>query len=576
MDEYPVARDELVRYFYDEAVELLGALDRDLLRLEAYVGRPADPEILAALFRGLHTIKGDAGMLEFVDVAGVAHALESAADLLRTGRLDVSAAVIQLLFEGRDVLTAAVQASVSGAPAPAALQPFLRRLSAGLGIPLAPEEPPQGPALEPPEPSAQARETPAAPIATRTETVRVDVERLDLLMNLVGELVINRTRISDIAGTLVRAVLDRADPDGLARLAKDLVESAALLARTTNDIQESIMKVRMIPIGTVFERFPRVVRDLARSRNKEVELLVEGAETDLDKTIVDHIGEPLLHLVRNCIDHGVEEPRVREACGKPRSGTIRLGAFHEGNQIIIEVQDDGAGIDLARIRARGIRLGLIGDGDALTERELMQLIFYPGFTTSEHVDDLSGRGVGMDVVKRTVLALKGSFEVDSTLGQGTKFTIKLPLTLAIIQALLVRVAAELYAIPLDAVIESQRLDTDEIREMSGGEEIMVRGSVIPLIRLDEFLGLGRGARGDKVMIVIVGIGGRQVGLVVDAFEGEQEIVIKPLSDILGRIPGVSGATILGNGSISLILDVHELVAAIYEGGPGARAEFSAV
>jgi two-component system chemotaxis sensor kinase CheA len=260
-----------------------------------------------------------------------------------------------------------------------------------------------------------------------------------------------------------------------------------------------------------------------------------------------------------------------------RAGRIRLGAFHEGNQIIIEVEDDGAGIDLVKVRDRAIRLGLVAENDTRTERELMQLIFFPGFTTAEHVDDVSGRGVGMDVVKRTVLGLKGSFETDSTRGAGTRFTIKLPLTLAIIEALLVSVGTELYAIPLDAVIESQRVDPTEVRFLHGGEVITVRDVVIPLIRLGDFLGVAtRRQPTDKVMIVIVGVGGRQVGLVVDGFQGEQEIVIKPLSDIVGRVAGISGATILGNGSISLILDVHTLIAAVYEGGKGARAEFSAV
>jgi two-component system, chemotaxis family, sensor kinase CheA len=598
-DDRSPEREELLKYFRDETSELLERIDADLLRLEAFGdGSRSDPELVGSLFRGLHTIKGNAGMLDFHDVARIAHALESIVGLLRDGGLALSVKSVELLFEGRDLLTATVRAGLEESESPAGLRRYLERVDALLlGGPVdvakaqaavdaffsgarasdAPAEP------EPVRstPAQPPRAAPARPVtAQRTETVRVDVERLDLLMNLVGELVINRTRISDIAATFARSLAQRGNGNGHARLetlAKELAESAALLGRTTNEIQESIMKVRMIPIGTVFERFPRLIRDLARSRNKEVELVIEGAETDLDKTIVDHIGEPLLHLVRNCIDHGIEEAREREVQGKPRAGRIRLGAFHEGNQIIIEVEDDGAGIDLTKVRDRAIRLGLIAENDSRTERDLMQLIFFPGFTTAEHVDDVSGRGVGMDVVKRTVLGLKGSFETDSVRALGTKFTIKLPLTLAIIQALLVSVGSELYAIPLDAVIESQRVDPEEVRVLHGGEVITVRGTVIPLIRLADFLGVGahRGSD-DKVMIVIVGVGGRQVGLVVDGFQGEQEIVIKPLSDIVGRVAGISGATILGNGSISLILDVHTLIAAVYEGDRGARAEFSAV
>ena len=411
------------------------------------------------------------------------------------------------------------------------------------------------------------------------QTIRVDIDRLDALLNLVGELVINRTRISDIASTLGRLMGDRALNSSIGLigpLSKDLADSAALLARTTNEIQESIMKVRMVPIGQVFDRFPRTVRDVAKARGKEVQLQISGADTDLDKTIVDEVGEPLMHLLRNCVDHGIEAPDERERQGKQRMGTIALNAYHEGNQIIIEISDDGGGINLDKVRAKAIKNGLIDTEDRLTDRELIELIFTPGFSTADEVSDVSGRGVGMDVVKRNITKLKGIFDVDSAPGQGTRFTIKLPLTLAIIQALLVRVVDELYAIPLDSVIESQRVEMPDVRTVHGSEVITLRGQVVPLLRIADFFELGGDRDPEKVMIVIVGLQGRQVGLVVDSFEGEQEIVIKPLSDVVGRIPGISGATILGNGSISLIIDVHSLVSDAYAGGKVTRAEFSGV
>jgi two-component system, chemotaxis family, sensor kinase CheA len=452
---------------------------------------------------------------------------------------------------------------------------------------------------EPPKVETPAVETPnaeapkAAPAAAGAspnaeqkrssihQTIRVDIERLDSLLNLVGELVINRTRISDIANTLERLMSDKVNTVGASSgivgpLAKDLADSAALLARTTNEIQESIMKVRMVPIGQVFDRFPRLVRDVAKARGKEVQLVISGAETDLDKTIVDEVGEPLMHLLRNNVDHGIEPPDEREKLGKPRVGTISLNAYHEGNQIIIEVSDDGGGINLEKVRARGIKQGLISADDRLSDREIIELIFTPGFSTAEVVSDVSGRGVGMDVVKRNISRLKGVFDVNTAPGEGTRFTIKLPLTLAIIQALLVRVGEELYSIPLDSVIESQRVEMPDVRTVHGNEVITLRGQVVPLLRIAEFFELGGRRDPDKVMIVIVGLQGRQVGLVVDQFEGEQEIVIKPLSDVVGRIAGISGATILGNGSISLIIDVHSLVGEAYAGGKVARAEFSGV
>jgi len=667
-------RSEFVQYFRDETEELLQSIDADLLRLEQYVDSGAiDAEIVASLFRALHTIKGSAGMLEFAGVQQIAHKLENVYDLLRKDRMPLTESGINLLFEGRDVLTGLIREAIAGGETPAGVDEYVERLDAFAGVydstaqaiegprsetdaeedltplddaqvaafqaeverllaqartapaaagavapPLdaagataidaaeaqaavdaflttgattpapapfaaafAPEQPmPTAP--QPPTPKSNATPasaTTAAPDAKRAknQTIRVDIDRLDLLLNLVGELVINRTRISDIAGTLGRQLGNgaRAD-DGLGNLAKDLLESSALLARTTNEIQESIMKVRMVPIGQVFDRFPRMVRDLAKARGKDIHLEIAGAETDLDKTIVDEVGEPLMHLVRNCVDHGIEPPDVREANGKPRHGTIKLNAYHEGNQVIIEISDDGGGIDLQRVRDKGVRMGVIAESDRLSDREIIELIFTPGFSTANAVTDVSGRGVGMDVVKKNILRLKGVFDVDSVPGEGTTFTMKLPLTLAIIQALLVNVADELYSIPLDAVIESQRINAADVRTVHGGEVITLRGQVVPLIRIAEFFRLDAPRDPDKVMIVIVGLQGRQVGLVVDSFQGEQEIVIKPLSDVIGRIAGISGATILGNGSISLIIDVHSLVAAARGSGKVTRAEFSGV
>lgn len=636
-------KSEFISYFRDEAEELLQQIDADLLQLEDFVGSEhVDGELVNSLFRALHTIKGSSGMLQFTDVQNLAHKLENLCDLLRKERMPLSESCVDVLFGGRDFLTDLVEAAVNGKNLPSGLNDYIGRLDSFVAVyeetsnviegtataevsfeaaagaeneetaseedlaafeadvwrlveqarAAAPEAPP-APQAQAPAPAQEAPVKPAradapakseAKRATTHQTIRVDIERLDLLLNLVGELVINRTRISDIAGTLERTLTDKngaaAALNGHAKdlvpLAKELADSSALLARTTNEIQESIMKVRMVPIGQVFDRFPRLVRDVAKARGKEVQLTISGAETDLDKTIVDEVGEPLMHLLRNCVDHGIEQPDEREKRGKPRHGTISLNAYHEGNQIIIEVSDDGHGIDLERVRARGIKQGLIGPDDRLTDREIVELIFTPGFSTAEVISDVSGRGVGMDVVKKNITRLKGVFDVNTVPGAGTTFTIKLPLTLAIIQALLVRVADELYAIPLDSVIESQRIEMQDVRTVHGNEVITLRGQVVPLLRISEFFELGGQRDPDKVMIVIVGLQGRQVGLVVDSFQGEQEIVIKPLSDVVGRIPGISGATILGNGSISLIIDVHSLVSEAYSSGRVARAEYSGV
>jgi two-component system chemotaxis sensor kinase CheA len=642
-------RTEFVQYFRDETEELLQSIDSDLLRLERYVDSGTiDVEIVNALFRGLHTVKGSAGMLDFKDVQHVAHKLENLFDLLRKERMPLSEGCISLLFEGRDVLTDLVHAAVDNVENPVSVDAFLERLDTFAAVyestavaiegkrpdanadqleALAPVDmleveafeaevarllaasaaqkaaataapvqaaaaaappTPAAAAAVPPAQAAAALPTPAPAAASKpptavapavaatakNQTIRVDIERLDMLLNLVGELVINRTRISDIAATLARNIDEASEKRDIAGLAKDLAESSALLARTTNEIQESIMKVRMVPIGNVFDRFPRMVRDLAKTRNKEVILEINGGDTDLDKTIVDEVGEPLMHLVRNCVDHGIEAPDVRAANGKPRAGVLNLNAYHEGNQVIVEIVDDGGGIPLDKVRARAIKQGLLSESDRPSDREIMELIFAPGFSTAEVVTDVSGRGVGMEIVKKNITRLNGVFEVDSALGRGTKFTIKLPLTLAIIQALLVRVADELYSIPLDSVVESQRINAADVRTVHGGEVITLRGQVVPLIRVGEFFGLGNPRDPDKVMIVIVGLQGRQVGLVVDSFQGEQEIVIKPLSDVIGVIPGISGATILGNGSISLIMDVHSLVTTAHGGRGSMRAQLA--
>jgi two-component system chemotaxis sensor kinase CheA len=567
---------------------------RDLLTelVEAAIGDQPSPTGVAEFIEKLdkftsiyeqtaQVIEGRGGPEQSFEAA---HAAEQTA-ASPTDAEAFEAEVQRLLAEAaaqKETAAAATAPASADEPVPSAAPAFEEASATPSAAPAAAQPPPPEPTAPKAAPGTTASPNAEQKRSSIHQTIRVDIERLDALLNLVGELVINRTRISDIANTLERLMADKASTAGgassgiIAPLAKDLADSAALLARTTNEIQESIMKVRMVPIGQVFDRFPRLVRDVAKARGKEVQLVISGAETDLDKTIVDEVGEPLMHLLRNNVDHGIEPPDEREKLGKARVGTISLNAYHEGNQIIIEVSDDGGGINLDKVRARGIKQGLISADDRLSDREIIELIFTPGFSTADVVSDVSGRGVGMDVVKRNISRLKGVFDVDTTPGQGTRFTIKLPLTLAIIQALLVRVGEELYAIPLDSVIESQRVEMVDVRTVHGNEVITLRGQVVPLVRIAEFFELGGQRDPDKVMIVIVGLQGRQVGLVVDQFEGEQEIVIKPLSDVVGRIAGISGATILGNGSISLIIDVHSLVGEAYAGGRVARAEYSGV
>jgi two-component system chemotaxis sensor kinase CheA len=377
------------------------------------------------------------------------------------------------------------------------------------------------------------------------QTVRVDIDRLDNLMNLVGELVMHKGRLGQIATS---------------RKIVELNETMEQIDRISTDLQSVVMKVRMVAIEQVFNRFPRMVRDLAKELNKEVEFLLEGKETELDRTVIDEIGDPLIHLLRNAIDHGIEAPAVRAANGKPRLGTIILRARHEGNNVYIEVEDDGAGIQTDRIRQKAIDRGLIGSKEAeeMTNEEAIELLFSPGFSTAENVTDISGRGVGLDVVKSKIESLNGEMQVESKPGEGTRFKIKLPLTLAIIQALMVSVRDEIYAIPLSSVNETTILLQEEIKMIQNQEVMVLRGNVLPLYRLDNLLEVPGESQSDELYVVVVRKGDKQIGLVVDTLIGQEEIVIKTLGKVLAGIPGIAGAIVAGDGNVRLILDISTL------------------
>ncbi|HAA09091.1 MAG: chemotaxis protein CheW [Syntrophomonadaceae bacterium] len=377
------------------------------------------------------------------------------------------------------------------------------------------------------------------------QTVRVDIDRLDNLMNLVGELVMHKGRLGQIASN---------------RRIVELNETIEQIDRISTDLQSVVMKVRMVPIEQVFNRFPRMVRDLAKELNKEIEFIMEGKETELDRTVIDEIGDPLIHLLRNAIDHGLESPSVRTQKGKPRIGTIILRARHEGNSVFIEVEDDGAGIQIERVKNKAVAKGIITakEAEEMTAEQAVDLLFSPGFSTAENITDVSGRGVGLDVVKSKIESLNGEIQVDSKPGQGTKFVVKLPLTLAIIQALMVAVRDEIYAIPLSTVNETTMLSSEDIRLIQNQEVIVLRGNVLPLYRLDSLLEVPGETQSDESYVVVVHKGNKQIGLVVDRLIGQQEIVIKSLGKVLAGTPGIAGAIVAGDGNVRLILDIDTL------------------
>lgn len=381
----------------------------------------------------------------------------------------------------------------------------------------------------------------------KTATVRVDTEKLDSLMNLVAELVINKTRLAQI---------------GSEYNLQDLSDTLSHVDRVTSDLQAVVTKVRMVPIENVFNRFPRMVRDLSRELSKEIELVVEGKETELDRTVIDEIGDPLIHLIRNSIDHGIEDPEDREKANKPAKGTILLKAEHEGNNVVITIADDGKGIDAKSIGEKAVEREIVTEEEMelMTEGEILKFIFSSGFSTAQEITDISGRGVGMDVVKNKIEGLNGLIELSTKVGEGTTTRIKLPLTLAIIEALLVKLKEEIYAIPLANIVETIDVMQKEIKTVQNEAVIVLRGEVVPIVNLAKLLEVPEyNTIEENNTVVIVKMGNKKIGLIVDFLIGQQEIVIKSLGRLFTGIKGITGATVLGNGEVALILDVLTLI-----------------
>ena len=608
---------DLIQGFMEESADLVESFERGLLELEQTSG---DPEVLNRIFRAAHTIKGNSAMLGFTDVAQFTHGLEDVLDRLRKGRLRITQAGMDLLLRSLDMLKLKLKtlsqqggASPDAAPLIAELHAYAeggdRPAPSVAGPPTsqaidlvatpapAPAADPRGVPAEAgdggdtprprlgeilvtqagvpqeeidaalqkqkrvgeilvedkvvtPEQIARALETQAAAAPKGdAASIRVHTEKVDKLVNLVGEMVITQSMLAQIVSRFTADQLPR------------LHEAVEAMERHTRDLQERVMAVRMQPIKTVFGRFHRLVRDLAGTLGKQIRLEVTGEETELDKTVIDRIGDPLTHLVRNCVDHGIEAPDVRMAAGKPAQGVVGLHAFHQGGSIFIEVRDDGRGLDAARIRRKALENGLVKEGDVLTDEQLYGLIFRPGFSTAERVTDVSGRGVGMDVVQRNIVSLGGQVAIASVSGHGTTFTIKLPLTLAILDGLSVLVGDETYIIPLVNITESIRPKAEQVQSIVGeGEIVNVRGRVLPIVRLHEVLGVvPRVLDPTKSLLVLVENGREQVALLVDELVGQHQVVIKSLETNYQRVEGVSGATIMGDGHVALILDIPGLV-----------------
>jgi two-component system, chemotaxis family, sensor kinase CheA len=583
---------ELLEGFLSETAELLEKLDDDLVALEK---SSDDADLLNRIFRSIHTVKGASSFLGFDLLVKVTHKTEDVLNRLRKGELQVNPEIMDVILEATDLVKVLVsdikageiqEREIDGTIAKllpllvetvAAVQPQVEAVSsepADSTVPPAAEAAaPVEPSLPQDVPSAPQqkaggdvvmKKSPAPPKPAEgrgddlsdNTTVRVDIKRLDDLMNQVGELVLERNRMIQINQNLQQEDFSKVDFN------EEFGKLTKRMNFVTSELQMQVLKMRMLPVEKVFKKFPRIVRSMARDLGKEVDLHIFGEETELDRSVVDEIGDPLIHLIRNAMDHGLEMPEQRLAAGKPRVGNLVLSAVHEGNQIIISIKDDGNGIDTDRVGRKALEKGLVTEEQlaAMSQREMFDLIFLPGFSTKDKANDLSGRGVGMDVVKTNIKKLNGLIEIKSEKGQGSEFILRLPLTLAIIQSLLVEVEGEVYSIPLSSVLETLRVDQRQFHIIGGQEVLKLRDMVLPLVRLERVFGVQRcGEPDDFCYIVVVGSADKRMGLVVTRLVGQQEVAIKSLGNYLANIPGIAGSTILGDGRVALIIDPVGLV-----------------
>jgi len=572
MSENDVELDEMqeiIEDFLVEADELIDSLDTNLVKLEE---TPSDLDLLNEIFRAAHTIKGTSGFLGLDQVTTLTHKMEDILNKLRKAELVVTAEIMDVLLKSLDILKVLLENVREGSSEEVNLHDILESLKAAIS-----GDSPATVAEKTAEPeriheaTGITEEVEGTVITTASEsidktlsgapksvekkvveqTIRVDVTRLDSMMNLMGELVLGR---NSLVQTVNRINQEHEDLDQM----EQLNQAVASINFITTELQLGVMKMRMQPVGKVFKKFPRMVRDLARDSQKQIELKIFGEETELDKSVIEEIGDPLVHIIRNSCDHGIETPEERKAKGKPEKGTVTLTANQEGSNIIIKIQDDGKGLDIKAIRNKAVEKGLVSrnEVDNLSDRDVFRFIFEAGFSTAKKVTDVSGRGVGMDVVRTNIEKLSGLIELDSHLDKGTTLTIKLPLTLAIIQGLLIESNNDIFILPLSSVYETIKTAHTEIYYVNRKPVFKLRDEVIPLINMDIIYSKASGfTMLEKPYVIIVGLADKKLGINIDRFLGQEEVVIKSLGQYLGATEGVAGATILGDGRIRLIVDL---------------------
>lgn len=553
--------EEILEEFERESAEIVEKLDEDLITLEE---RPDDLELLNQIFRGFHTIKGSSSFLGLAELTDFSHLAEEMLNKLRKKEMQANAQIIDVLLESIDKIKLFLANIGKEKPEKIDVSSTGKKIKELIeGKPVGQDKVKAEAEKKPErEKTISAAKSSSQPTVSQKKkeispTIRVEVERLDNLLNLVGELVLERNRFFQ----MTRRFKERFEADPLA---DDLSSIGTQLDLLTTDLHLGVMKARMLPVGNVFKRFPRQVRDLCREKGKDIDLQISGEETELDKSILELISDPLVHLVRNAVDHGIELLEERKRLGKRPEGTLKLRAYHQGNYIHLEISDDGKGMDPELIKRKAVEKKLITSREAegLSRREALNLIFTPGFSTAEVVTDVSGRGVGMDVVKTNIEKLNGMVDIETEVDKGTTISIKLPLTLVIVQVLLVKVAEEVFAIPLNSVVNTLSISPEQIYPIGKKEVIRVQGTILPLVRLNQILDSHSRAgeeNGSRLHAVVVGVAEQRIALLVNTLLGQQEVVIKSLGDYLGHIPGIGGATIMDDGGVILILDIASLV-----------------
>jgi two-component system, chemotaxis family, sensor kinase CheA len=547
-------REAVLASFLVESEEGLDLMEQALVQMES---SPSDPELLHKIFRVAHTLKGNATSLELKDLAGFAHVVEDLLDVFREQQALPTADLISLLLKAVDELRAMVSSAATGpreltAGLTAEQQNLIKKIAREAGKRAKKVDTVSG---APGESSATVK-VDALPGSSH-RTLRADVDKLDHMLNLTGEIVIAQGRLRQMIEKL-------GTEQGPA-----ILEMHREAERLYMDLQSEVMSIRMVPIGPLFRQFVRSVRDLAKSHGKLARLEVAGEDVEVDTTVLEQLKDPLLHLVRNAVDHGLEKPAVRQSQGKNACGLIRLSAAHSGGNIVVKLQDDGAGFDRARILDKARRVGLLSGEDQIRDRDIYDLAFHAGFSTAESVTDLSGRGVGLDVVRRNIDILRGTVEIASTAGKGTTITIHLPLTLAIIEGFSVRVGPETFIVPLEHVIECTELPAAQSNAEASGI-LSLRGTALPYVRLRRAFGLS-GVTPKKENIVVVKVNEFHAGIAVDELLGGMQTVVKPLGRAFRCVPGIAGSTVLGDGRVGLIIDVPSLLREVMQSALQAQA-----